>query len=106
MGGKVGKEATAVRMVDLPVGVFCSGVESVLLLPAFTLVQGKGYNSVMAVEVDTSWACSVSSVVHSPHWLRVCTCGSLLVLDLRNSFPCPCAGSDSPAHCVEGIIER
>lgn len=37
LGGQVGKEATAVHMVDLPLGVLCSGKESVFLLPAFTL---------------------------------------------------------------------
>lgn len=37
LGGKVGKEAATVPMVDLPVGVLRSGVESILFLPAFTL---------------------------------------------------------------------
>lgn len=37
LGGKVGKEAAAVHMVDLPVRVLCSDVESILFLPAFTL---------------------------------------------------------------------
>ena len=59
-----------------------------------------------ALDVDSSpgpLTSILSSPVVSPHWPGACTCGSLPAWGLRNSSPCPGAGSGSPVRCVEGM---